>query len=78
MLLKRIDNDHELLFFFFSETFRVIKYMFLDIFLGPGGFRELLESCWNHSHLSWYLSDSVVPSCDQKSGGTFFSSAVDF
>ena len=28
---------------------RVIKHTFLNMSRGPGGFRELLEVCWNHS-----------------------------
>ena len=33
----------------------------LALSCGPEGFRELREVCWNHFHLSWHLSDFVVP-----------------
>ena len=39
---------------------------------GPGGFRELREAGRIHFHLSWYLSDYVVTSYDQKPGGGIF------
>ena len=31
-----------------------------------GGFRKLREACRIRFHLSWYLPDFMVPSCDQK------------
>ena len=58
-------------------TFRVLLYLLYNRFLafswGPGGFRELREACRKHFHPSWYLSDAVVTSYDQKpSWGNFF------
>ena len=50
------------------KTYRVIKHRFWASSWGPGGFMELRETCWIHCHLSWYLSDAVVPSYDQKPG----------
>ena len=51
-----------------------LKNMFLFFSQGPGGFRELREASRNHFHLSWYLSDYVVTSYDQKlfGWGDFF------
>ena len=44
---------------------------FLPFPRGPGGFRELREAGRIHFHLSWYLSDYVVTSYDQKPWGDF-------
>ena len=53
---------------------RVLKLRFLAFSQGPGGFRELREAYRNHFHLSWYLSDYVVTSYEQKPwGGIFFT-----
>ena len=35
-------------------------------FLGSWRVWGAREACWNHFHLSWYLSDSMVPSSGQK------------
>ena len=40
---------------------------------GPGRCREL-----NHANASWYLSDSMVPTCGQKNMGMFWVSTVGF
>ena len=45
------------------------KLGFWEVFQGPGGFRRVREACRIHFHLSWYLSDSTVPSYDQKPWG---------
>ena len=48
-----------------SIFFLPLKYRFLAVLRGPGGFRELREAGRIHFHLSWYLSDYVVTSYDQ-------------
>ena len=58
---KRINMVNEELFLLSSIIIRVLKHC-LAVSRGPGGFRELREACMNHFHLSWYLSDSRVPS----------------
>ena len=35
------------------------------VFEGAGGFRKLQKACRIPFHLSWYLSDFMVPSYDQ-------------
>ena len=39
----------------------VLKRGLLVCIEGPGGFRELREASRNYFHLSWYLSESMVP-----------------
>ena len=41
---------------------------FLGGVKGPAGFTKLREACRIRFHLSWYLSDFMVPGHDQKSG----------
>ena len=56
-------TDKAIYFFlkFFGVKHRVLTCRILVCFRGPGGFREFREACRNHFHLSWYLSDAVVP-----------------
>ena len=46
-----------------------------DIFLAPGGFKQLREACRIHFHPSWYRKSFRVPSYDQKpyGGGIFLN-----
>ena len=48
-----------------SLKFRVLKLKFLVSPEGPGGFRKVRGPGRNHFHLSWYLSVSVVTSCEE-------------
>ena len=50
------------MFHIFSYRCWFVKHTCLAFFRGSGGFRELREACRKHLHLSWYLSDTVVPS----------------
>ena len=49
----------------FSNNFSPQKLGFWKVSQGPGGFRKLREACRIRFHLSWYLSNSMVPSYDQ-------------
>ena len=51
----------------------VLKCKFVTAYKDPGGFRELREACRNHCHLSWYLSDSMVPNYGSNPWGGFVS-----
>ena len=59
-----------------SDICRFMKHCLGAFSRGPGGFRELREACGIHFHLSWYLSDAVVPSYGQKHWGHLFPSTV--
>ena len=59
-------NTSNLFFYSHCCEFRFVKYTCLMFSRRPGGFRDLWEACRNHFHLSWYFSDSVVPSYGQK------------
>ena len=60
---------------FFLHTIRLQNIVVFALSRGPGGVRELREACWNHFHLSWYLSNSMAPIYDQETsyGGIWFS-----
>ena len=49
-----------------SKNFGSQKLRFEKVFKGPGGCKNLGEACRIRFRISWYLSDSVVPSYDQK------------
>ena len=48
--------------FNFFENVGVEHFGFLVVFEGPGGLKQLRGTRRIHFHLSWYLSDPVVPS----------------
>ena len=48
---------------------RVPRRRLLAVSRRPRGFRELREACRIHFHLSWYLSDSKVPTYGPKPRG---------
>ena len=50
----------------FSVRCRILTHSFLAVSSGPVRFGEPREACRNHLHLSWHLSDSVVPSRGRK------------
>ena len=45
----------------FSVKKRVLKLRCSAFLWGSGGFKKVREACRNNFHLSWYLSDAVVP-----------------
>ena len=57
---------------------RPLYKRFLAFSRGPGGFRELREAGRIHFHLSWYLSDDVVTSYDQKLWGGILGGVRDY
>ena len=61
---KGINNDNKGFHPICSLNIRDIKHRFGVFSRGPGGFSGLREACWNRFHLSWYLSDFMVPSSD--------------
>ena len=73
---KRINRVNKDFFRNFSRNFRVLKDWFLAVSQGPGGFRKVREAYRIHFHLSWYLSDSLVKSSDQKPWGNVFFSTM--
>ena len=62
---KGISKDGKRLPLLFLQTNGYRSYA-LTFFRVHGGFRERREAGRNHFHLSWYLSDSMVPSYGQK------------
>ena len=50
-----------------SENVVSLKFGFLEVAQVPRGFKKLREVRRIHFHLSWYLSDAVVPSYDHLS-----------
>ena len=53
-----------------NKIFKISKlhlFNILAVILIPGRLKELWEARRIHFHLSWYLSDSVVPSYDHLS-----------
>ena len=48
--------------FFSSNIFVSLNFGFLEVAQVPRGFKKLREVRRIHFHLSWYLSEAVVPS----------------
>ena len=49
----------------YTSPWSVVAIIYNRLFAfsqGPGGFRELRDPGRNHSHLAWYLSDTVSTS----------------
>ena len=51
----------------FSKHFVSLKFGFPEVAQVPRGFLKLWEVRRIHFHLSWYVSESVIPSYDELS-----------
>ena len=64
--------DFRFEFFEFFEMFKSVFSCSLAVFVGPGGLKQLRETCRIHFHHSWYLADFMAPSYDQKTKKMIF------